>query len=82
MTFLQKLNYTKVVLLNLYYAWAFQNYALRQVTDASVGFYLRHSNTKIYRRVYKQHYTEMYGVDMPKEVYDILDVIVKDIRTN
>lgn len=82
MTFLQKLRYSYVVLLNLFYAWIFPNFGLRLATDASIGLYLRHQNPKLYRRYYKQHYIEMYGVDMPREVYDILDVIIKDTRTN
>ena len=55
MTFLQKLIYTKSVLINLYYAWIVPNYAIKMAADSSLGALIRHNNPKIYRRYYMEY---------------------------
>lgn len=78
MNFAQKLRYSYVVLLNLVYAWIFPKFGLKLSADASIGFYLRYQNPKLYRRYYKQYYA-IYSGDMPTtNTTDILDIILDE----
>jgi len=74
MTIIQKLRYTKITLLNLFYTWTLPKFGLRLTTDASVGYFLRMNNKKIYKR----YFLEYSDCGSDQDVVDLIDSLLFD----